>query len=480
MALDHLVEGRRLDLQQLRGALLDPAGRFERADDQPRLHVVDDLPEGNPVARHVEVRQIERGRRLDDVGDQLGTDLALDGQHRRPLDHVLQLPHVAGPVIRLQQLQCPRRQLQVGLAVLLPVPGEEAPREQRNVLPALAQGRQLDGDDVQPIVQILPERAVRDHPLQVDVGGGDDPDVHLDGVDAPQPPELPLLDHPQQLGLGFQRDRADFVEEDASLIGHLEEALLGGHRAGEGPLHVTEEVRLQQIRRQAARVDGDERPAGARRVGVYRARHELLAGSALPRDQNRGAAGRRLRDGLEHRPDARAVADDVGEPARLRPQAPAQRAVLAREPLLRHRVAHDEQHVVVLERLFDEVEGAALERLAGVPGSAERRDHDHRGRFVEPRNLVESRQPVHPGHHHVEQHRVERLRPRALDAFAAGGRKPHAAPLALQQGLEDLPHDRLVVDDQQRSPVQHRFRHAVSGPPRWPAPGPAPPAAGSA
>jgi hypothetical protein len=41
--LDHLVERRRLDVQQLGGALLHAAGRLERRLDQALLEVGDDL-----------------------------------------------------------------------------------------------------------------------------------------------------------------------------------------------------------------------------------------------------------------------------------------------------------------------------------------------------------------------------------------------------------------------------------------------------
>ena len=72
--------------------------------------------------------------------------------------------------------------------------------------------------------------------------------------------ELALLHHAQQLGLGLQRDVADLVEEQRALVRQLEEALLGVDGAGEGALHVAEEVRLQQVVGQAAGVDDDERP----------------------------------------------------------------------------------------------------------------------------------------------------------------------------------------------------------------------------
>ncbi len=85
---------------------------------------------------------------------------------------------------------------------------------------------------------------------------------------------------------------ADFVEEDRAAIGLLELAdlLLGG--AGERPLLVAEELRLDQLLGNRRAVDLDEPLAAAQAVAVDRARDELLADAALALDQH-GRVGRR-------------------------------------------------------------------------------------------------------------------------------------------------------------------------------------------
>ena len=59
VALDHLVQRRRLDVQQLGGALLHAAGRLERRLDQPLLEVGDDVLERDAFGRHDELRHLE-------------------------------------------------------------------------------------------------------------------------------------------------------------------------------------------------------------------------------------------------------------------------------------------------------------------------------------------------------------------------------------------------------------------------------------
>ena len=170
------------------------------------------------------------------------------------------------------------REDQARLAALLAELVEEVLHEQRDVVLALAQRRQLHGDDVQAVEQVLAEPALLHHVAQVDVGRGDDAHVHLDRLDAAEPHELALLNHAQQLGLRVERDVADLVEEDRALVGQLEEALLRIDGAGERALHVSEEVGLEQIRRQVAGVDRDERACPTRAECRWNAR----ATSSLP------------------------------------------------------------------------------------------------------------------------------------------------------------------------------------------------------
>ena len=238
-------------------------------------------------------------------------------------------------------------------------------------------------------------------------------------LDAAEPHELALLDHAQQLGLGLERDVADLVEEDRALVGELEQALLRVDRAGERALHVAEQVRLEQVRRQVAGVDGDERAIRPRRMLVQRPRHQLLAGAALAVDENGRPARRGLDDQVEHLPHARAAADDVAEAVRVRLKVLLERAILGDEPALLQRVAQDHQHFVVLERLGDVVERAALHRGDGVLDRGKRRDHQDRQVVVDLPDLVERRDAVHAGQHDVEDRGIERHRSRSSSSPSA-------------------------------------------------------------
>ena len=130
--------------------------------------------------------------------------------------------------------------------------------EEGNVVATFPECGQLDRNDVQPIVEILAERPVSDHPWEIRVRGSDHADVDLDGMRVSDAFELALLNHAQQLGLKGRAHRPDLVEEDRALVGLLEPTLAVGHGAGEGAANVSEELGLEQRLWYRAAVDREE------------------------------------------------------------------------------------------------------------------------------------------------------------------------------------------------------------------------------
>ena len=123
---------------------------------------------------------------------------------------------------------------------------EEVLDEQRNVVGALAQRRQPDGNDVQAVEEILAERAVLRHPREVGVGGRDHAHVDARGERLAEPLELALLQDPQQLGLEVRAHGPDLVEEERPLVRLLEASRARADGAGEGAADMAEELRLEQ------------------------------------------------------------------------------------------------------------------------------------------------------------------------------------------------------------------------------------------
>ena len=144
----------------------------------------------------------------------------------------------------------------------------------------------LDGEDVQPVIEVFAEAALGHLLGQIAVGGRDDAHVDLDRALGADRIDLALLQRAQQLDLHVERQLADLVQEQGAAVGLLElaQVLVGG--AGEAALFVAEQDRFDQILRDGAAVDGDERLAGALGAAVHGAGDQFLADAALAQDQD--------------------------------------------------------------------------------------------------------------------------------------------------------------------------------------------------
>ena len=204
----------------------------------------------------------ERGAVLGDFAIASGRSCSVSVSPRREhdgaLDHVLELAHVARPRVVEHALERGARDGEARLAVLLRVEPDEVIDEQRDVLAARAQRRRRDGDDVEPIVEVLAEAPRLHLGEQIAVGRGDDADVGLDGV-AAERLVLALLQDAQELHLHLRRELADLVEEERAAGGLREAAVLLRDGAGERAALVAEELALEDRLGDRRAVHGDER-----------------------------------------------------------------------------------------------------------------------------------------------------------------------------------------------------------------------------
>src|SRR5882724_10336854 len=360
---------------------------------------------------------------------------------------MLELAHVPLPFVRAERSvgvggEGPRRALQARRGR-----GEEVLDQERQVLDPLAQRRQQDRDDVQPVVQVLAEAPRLHLGLEVLVGGREDAHVDLQGAVAADPLELALLQDAQDLGLRLRPHVADLVEKECPAVGDLELALARRDRPREGALLVTEELALDQLARERRAVHLDERLRAPRAVVVERVGDQLLPRAAGAADEDRQIRVRHLADHVEHALHRRALADQA-------PEAIRARDLLLQEP---ERAPHlhaveqaldDQLELVVVEGLGDVVGGAQLHRLDGDLLRAEGGDHDDRRLR---RVLAHPAQHVHAAH--TLQAEV------GDDEVVARLREPPEGVLAREHGIDLVPAraeqaldgdaDRaLVVDDQ--------------------------------
>ena len=251
----------------------------------------------------------------------------------------------------------------------------------------------------------------------------------------------------RRLDLDLRRDVADLVQEERPLVGELDLAAAARSGARERPLLVPEELALEDPLGEGAAVHDAERPEAPRAPRVDEAGDELLAGAALPGDEDARVGRGDLVDELEdllHRP---APGRDEGRLGRL--EARLQLAVLGEERVALGRLLHEARDRLGVERLDDVVVGAVLERLDGRLDRCVGR-HDDDGRLGGGlADLAEDLETVHPGHLDVDEEDLRRLARERRERLAAARRGEDVVPLLLEPERERAPQVGLVVDDHQ-------------------------------
>jgi len=300
--------------------------------------VLDDhlLERTNPVERRPlrrrlpEERQQHRGggtvlhlgRAIERRGDR---ERLPASKQRGALDHRRKLADVARPGVAPQERDVGRGRDQRRAEEPLPGLRCEVRGEERDVLGALAQGRQVDGEDAQPVPEVAAELAARHHLRQIAVGRGDDP--HVDGHAALRADALEraVLQDAQQPHLRCGRELADLIEEQRPRVGALEPALPRRDRAGEAPLLVAEELGVHELGRDGPAVHADDRARGPRRALVDGASDHLLADARLPRDEDRHVRRRCALDQLHHASETLALPHHRRPVVAHRPDEPRRR-----------------------------------------------------------------------------------------------------------------------------------------------------------
>ena len=177
-----------------------------------------------------------------------------------------------------------------------------------------------------------------------------------------------------------------------------------------------------------------------------RAGEELLAGAALPLEKDRRVRRGHALGFFLDRADRGRLADDRGH--RARPVVlEEERFPLPDTPLDRPR--DEESQEVRVDRLGNEVFGAALHRVDGGFDRSERGHHDHRQGRIERERRVEDREAVGSGQAPVGQDEIDRLtRAQQLDCLRPGSDAAHLQLFGAQHLFEHRAQRVLVLDDQ--------------------------------
>ncbi len=132
----------------------------------------------------------------------------------------------------------------------------------------------------------------------------------------------------------FERQIANFIEEQRAAVRGLDAPDLALVRAGEGTALVAEQIGLHEMIRKRAAIDGDERPIASNRALVDSHRGQFLARAGFARYQYRRLAVRDLADRAKQFVHRRARAHDfIARGGNIRHAVECDHAVLMADDL---------------------------------------------------------------------------------------------------------------------------------------------------
>ena len=143
------------------------------------------------------------------------------------LNHILQLPDIAGPCVGLEAVQGFRvrggRHRQVQLAAFL---GQEIVEQRGDVFAALTQWREREWKYVQPEEEVFTKTPLPHAFGDVAVSGGDDAYLRMQRLGSADAFKLLLLQDTEQFDLRLWGEFPDLIEKDGAAMGALETAIV--------------------------------------------------------------------------------------------------------------------------------------------------------------------------------------------------------------------------------------------------------------
>ena len=142
-------------------------------------------------------------------------------------------------------------------------------RQQKDVISAIAQGRNPYFRHIDAVIEIFPKVALADGFFQIGIGGGDELDIHAHGFGTAHAQDFALLQNPEQLGLIGQGHVRQLVEKQRAPRSFLNEALTRVDARGDA-FFDAEHLAFKQRVGDGRAVDRYERPFAPGRVEMDR------------------------------------------------------------------------------------------------------------------------------------------------------------------------------------------------------------------
>ena len=163
------------------------------------------------------------------------------------MQSIFKFTHVAAPVMRQQPLD---RQLAdwaqrhvVGFGILF----DKEFGQNRNIVRAFAQRRNIEVNDIQTEIKVFSEVACVDFGLKITVRGCQNTHIDFNRAFAAKPINFLFLNGTQQFCLQADVHFADFIKQKGSVVGFFEFTDPPRLRAGKGAFFMAEQFGFQKI-----------------------------------------------------------------------------------------------------------------------------------------------------------------------------------------------------------------------------------------
>src|SRR5207247_2890576 len=97
--------------------------------------------------------------------------------------------------------------------------------QRRNIFLDPAQGRRFKPYDIQSKIKILAKFSGLNRSFKILIGRGNDSQIDVINLGAPDRPHFPLLENAQQLRLHLKWEIANFIEKHSASLGRTEQSL---------------------------------------------------------------------------------------------------------------------------------------------------------------------------------------------------------------------------------------------------------------
>ena len=155
-----------------------PVAAFEAVGDDAAFYFFHEVEEAGVGAVLEEVGGV--GGACELGWEEVGGDEAGGGKDDSALHRVFKLADVAWPLVVHEDAEGVGGEGAVARVVFFGIELQEVGGEEGDVFAAVAEGGELELDDVEAVEEVFAELAFANGEGEVDVGGGDDTDVYLD------------------------------------------------------------------------------------------------------------------------------------------------------------------------------------------------------------------------------------------------------------------------------------------------------------